>query len=147
MVPVPGQRQSISAASAVSAKGAFWLVTYPGGLNGELFVAMLKKLCARRKRPLHLVLDSLPAHQTKGVTKHVESTQGKLTLHFLPGYAPRLNPDEWVWSHAQRTGDARRPLQKGEKLEQRVNARLAKIGNSPALIRSFFKTAKCRLYF
>ena len=136
---VPGQRQSISAASAVSAKGAFWFVTYKGGLNGELFVEMLKKLCARRKRPLHLVLDSLPAHKTKVVTKYVESTKGKLTLHFLPGYAPDLNPDELVWSHAKRTGDARRPLQKGEKLEERVNARLAKIGNSPALIRSFFK--------
>jgi transposase len=22
-----------------------------------------------------------------------------LTLHFLPGYAPELNPDELVWSH------------------------------------------------
>lgn len=139
VLQVPGQRQSIGAASAVSAKGAFWFVTYQGGLNGELFVEMLKKLCARRKRPLHLVLDSLPAHKTKLVTKYVESTKGKLTLHFLPGYAPDLNPDELVWSHAKRTGDARRPLQKGEKLEERVNARLAKIGNSPALIRSFFK--------
>ena len=33
----PGQRQSISAASAVNAKGAFWFATYEGGLTGELF--------------------------------------------------------------------------------------------------------------
>ena len=46
VLQVPGQRQSIGAASAVSAKGAFWFVTYQGGLNGELFVEMLKKLCA-----------------------------------------------------------------------------------------------------
>ncbi len=36
VVQRPGQRQSISAASAVSAKGAFWFITYEGGLTGEL---------------------------------------------------------------------------------------------------------------
>ena len=37
----PGQRQSISAASAVNSKGAFWYCTYEGGLTAELFVALL----------------------------------------------------------------------------------------------------------
>jgi len=85
VVRVPGQRQSISAASAVSAKGAFWFVTYAGALNGERFVELLKRLMARRKRALHLVLDGLPAHKTKRVKKYVATTEGKLTLHLLPG--------------------------------------------------------------
>ncbi|MDP4028286.1 MAG: IS630 family transposase [Gallionella sp.] len=139
VVSVPGQRQSISAASAVSAKGAFWFATYKGALSGDLFVELLKKLMYRRKKPLHLVLDGLPAHKTKAVKAYVASTEGKLALHFLPGYAPELNPDELVWSHAKRTGNARRPLQKGEKLEQRVAAQLAEIGNDAKLVRSFFK--------
>ena len=139
VVNVPGQRQSISAASAVSAKGAFWFATYKGALNGELFVALLKKLMYRRKKPLHLVLDGLPAHKKGAVKDYVASTKGRLTLHFLPGYAPDLNPDELVWSHAKRTGNARRPLQKGEKLEQRITDQLADIGNNPALVRAFFK--------
>ncbi len=139
VVQVPGQRQSISAASAVSAKGAFWFATYQGGLNGESFVELLKKLMHRRKRPLHLVLDGLPAHKTKVVKTYVAATQGRLTLHFLPGYAPELNPDELVWSHAKRTGNARRPLQKGEKLEPRIAAQLTEIANNPKLVRSFFK--------
>ena len=42
VVSVPGQRQGISAASAVSAKGAFWFATYAGGLNGTLFVTLLR---------------------------------------------------------------------------------------------------------
>lgn len=139
VVHVPGQRQSISAASAVSARGAFWFATYPGALNGELFVALLKKLMHRRKKPLHLVLDGLPAHKKKVVKDYVAATEGRLTLHFLPGYAPDLNPDELVWSHAKRTGNARRPLQKGEQLGPRVTAQLAEIGNNPKLVRSFFK--------
>jgi transposase len=139
VVQVPGQRQSISAASAVSAKGAFWFATYKGALTGELLVELLKRLMKNRKKPLCLILDGLPAHKTLVVRSYVASKEGKLTLHFLPGYAPELNPDELVWSHAKRTGNARRPLQKGEKLEERVNAQLAEIGKKPALVRSFFK--------
>jgi transposase len=88
---------------------------------------------------LHLVVDGLPAHKKAVVKEYVESTEGRLTLHFLPGYATDLNPDELVWSHAKRTGVARRPLQKGEKLQERVREQLQKIGNNPALVRSFFK--------
>lgn len=139
VVQVPGQRQSISAASAVSAKGAFWFATYKGALSGELFIELLKQLMYRRKKPLHLVIDGLPAHKKAVVRDYVASTRGKLTLHFLPGYAPELNPDELVWSHAKRTGNARRPLQAGEKLEERMSAQLAEIGNNRRLVRSFFK--------
>ena len=139
VVNVPGQRQSIRAASAVNAKGAFWFTTYHGALNGESFVGLLKQLMHRRKKPVRLVLDGLPAHKTKAVKTYVASTQGRLTVHMLPGYAPELNPDELVWRHAKRTGNARRPLQKGERLEPRVAAQLAEIGNNPKLVRSFFR--------
>jgi transposase len=139
VVSVPGQRQSISAASAISSKGAFWFATYAGGLNGELFVTLLRRLMRGRRRPLHLILDGLPAHKTKAVTEYVAGLNGALTLHYLPGYAPDLNPDELVWSHAKRTGNAKRPLQKGEQLDERVTRQLAEIGRRPALVRSFFK--------
>ncbi len=65
-------------------------------------------------------------------------SDGRLTLHFLPGYAPDLNPDELVWSHLKRTGTARRPLQKGEKLRDIIEEQLAALKNLPHLVRSFF---------
>ena len=43
VVERPGQRQSVSAASAVTAQGAFWFCMYEGALNGELFVELLSK--------------------------------------------------------------------------------------------------------
>ena len=140
VVQRPGQRQSVSAASAVSAQGAFWFCVYEGALNGELFVELLKKMMHRRRKPVHLILDSLPAHKRAIVGEYVASTYGRLTLHFLPGYAPDLNPDELVWSHVKRTGTARRPLQKGETLREKIEEQLAKIQKLPSLIRSFFKT-------
>jgi transposase len=139
VVERPGQRQSISAASAVNARGAFWYCTYQGGLNAELFVALLRKMMRRRSKPVHLVIDGLPAHKTALVKAYVASTDGMLTLHFLPGYAPELNPDELVWSHMKRTGVARAPLRRGEKLRDKIEAQLAAIKRMPQLVRSFFQ--------
>ena len=139
VVQRPGQRQSISAASAVSANGAFWYATYQGALTGELFVDLLKSLIQGRKRPVKLVVDGLPAHKKAIVKEYVLSTEGMLSLHFLPGYAPDLNPDELVWSYAKRTGVSRSPLKAGEKLQCRVESQLQQMASDTALIKSFFR--------
>lgn len=139
VVQVPGQRQSISAASAVNSKGGFWFATYQGAMDGPVFVQLLKKMMYGRKKAVHLVVDGLPAHKRLMVKEYVHSTQGKLTMHFLPGYAPDLNPDELVWSHAKRSAAKRGPLKTGEKMQERVDEELARIKENPALVRQFFK--------
>src|SRR5260370_10174411 len=92
-----------------------------------------------RTKPVHLVVDGLPAHKTTLAKAYVASTNGLLTLHFLPGYAPELNPDELVWSHMKRTGVARTPLRKSETLRGKIETQLAALRTTPGLIRSFFK--------
>lgn len=139
VVQRPGQRQSVSAASAVNARGAFWFQIYQGALNAELFVELLKRMMRHRKKPVHLIIDGLPAHKKALVGDYVKSTRGRLALHFLPGYAPDLNPDELVWSHIKRTGTARRPLQAGEHLDERIDVELAAVQRNPKLVRSFFQ--------
>ena len=67
---------------------------------------------------------------------YVASTKGMLTLHFLPGYAPELNPDELVWSHMKRTGVAKTPLRRGEKLRDKIETQLAAIKRLPKLCHS-----------
>jgi transposase len=80
-----------------------------------------------RSKPVHLVVYELPAQKTALVKAYVASTNGILTRHFLPGYAPELNPDELAWSHMKRTGVARAPLRCGEKLREKIEARLGNI--------------------
>jgi len=123
VVERPGQRQSISAASAVNSNGACWYCTYQGGLTTESFVTLLERMMRRRSKPVHLVVDGLPAHKTALVKAYVASTNGMLTLHYLPGYAPELNPDKLVWSHMKRTRVARAPLRRGEKLQEKIESR------------------------
>lgn len=82
VVQRPGQRQSVSAASAVNAKGAFWFSTYPGALTGELFVELLARLMHRRKNPVHLVADSLAAHKTAAVKEYIGQHRGQAHAAF-----------------------------------------------------------------
>ena len=89
--------------------------------------------------PVHLVLDGLPARKTKLVKTYVAATEGRLTLHFRPGYALELNPDEFVWSHMKRTGVASTPLREGEKLLEKIDGQLSSIKRMPSLARAFFK--------
>jgi transposase len=104
-----------------------------------VFVTLLRRMMRHRSKPVHLVVDGLPAHKTQLVKTYVAATNGMLTLHFLPGCAPELNPDELVWSHVKRTGVARAPLRRGEKLQEKIEAQLRAIKRMPQLIRSFFK--------
>jgi transposase len=138
VVKTSGQRQSVSAISAVTARGAFWYSVYTGRLNATRFVEFLKAFMRNRRRPVFLVIDGLPAHKARLVAAYVQSLEGKLELHFLPGYAPDLNPDEFVWNHLRHHGTTKTPLRKNESLRNRVEQNLADIKCSPKLVRSFF---------
>jgi transposase len=137
-VPTSGRRQSVSAISAVNARGAFWYEIYTERLNAPRFLELLTHFMRRRKTRVFLVLDSHPAHIAKVVAQYVQRLAGRLELHFLPGYAPELNPDEFVWNHLKRQGVSKTPLRKDESLRSRVQSDLAAIGSRPALVRSFF---------
>lgn len=138
VVKTTGQRQKINAISAVSAKGAFWCQTYTGTFNSGRFVQFLKDFRRGGRGRAFLVVDGHPSHRAKVVAQYIAQCKGQLELHFLPPYAPDLNPDEFVWQYAKTNGVAKKPLKQGESLKRRVEADLAAIKSKPALIRSFF---------
>ena len=148
VVKTTGQRQKVSAISAVSARGGFWSQVYTGMLNAARFVEFLKAFRRGGRGKVFLVVDGHPSHRAKVVAAYVAACRGDLELHFpfghelraewLPPYAPDLNPDEFVWQHAKTNGVAKKPLKKNESLRPRVEADLKNIKAQPKLVRSFF---------
>jgi transposase len=138
-VPTSGRRQSVNAISAVSARGEFWYEIYSDRLNATRFVELLRHFMRRRRGRVFLVLDGHPAHIARIVSDYVRSLRGDLELHFLPGYAPELNPDEFVWNHLKTQGVSKKPLRHDESLRSRVQSDLSAIKSRPALVRSFFR--------
>jgi transposase len=138
VVATSGQRQSINAISAVNAKGGFWYNVYSGKLNAGRFVEFLRDFMRGRRERVFLVVDGHPAHKAKRVAAYVKKLGGKLELHFLPPYAPDLNPDEFVWSHAKTHGVSKRPLRRNESLKDRVQTDLEAIKQNKTLVKSLF---------
>jgi transposase len=138
VVPTSGQRQSVNAISAVSPLGAFWYKVFTGRLNATTFRTFLQAFLRRRRQPVFLVVDGHPAHRAHLIADFVQAQRGRLELHFLPGYAPDLNPDEFVWNHLRQKGVTKTPLRQNESLAVRVEADLAAIKADRTLLRSFF---------
>jgi transposase len=141
IVAVDGRRQRINVISAVSANGAFWSKVYHGKLESDLFIDFLVDLLRRQRGPIFLILDSLPLHKSKAVMEFIETNSHMIQLHFLPTYAPELNPDELVWNYMKGRGAVKRPLRHKESLKHRVTSDLRAIQRNRKLVRSFFQAA------
>jgi len=138
VVPTSGQRQSLNVISAVNARGEFWAATYPGKLDATAFVLFLQNFMKGRTGKVFLVVDGHPAHKAKVVKEYVQGLEGRLELHFLPPYAPDLNPDEFVWAHMKSNGVSKKPLKQNESLQRRIEEDLNAITRNRKLVRSFF---------
>jgi transposase len=62
-------------------------------------IAFLRSLRRHVRSPIALIWDRLPAHRAKPVRDHIRRQRHWLTVHWLPPYAPELNPVEDVWAN------------------------------------------------
>ena len=65
--------------------------------GGDECVAFLEQLKQNVKGRIILVWDRLQAHKGRSVTRFLNCNRRVETV-LLPGYAPELNPVEYVWS-------------------------------------------------
>ena len=127
----------------VAAKGALRFAAYDGSLNGPVFIDFCRRLLDDTPGPVFLVLAGHPVHRSKAVKAFAESTNGRLRLCFLPGYAPELNPGEWVWRHVEHDRIGRRGQRPGGPQSQGAG-RAASAQKLPDLVRSFFRDPNLR---
>jgi transposase len=71
----------------------------PGAIRGPQIILFLSHLLRHIPGKLLIVWDGLPAHPSGAVWKFIRQQRGQLWVEFLPGYAPELNPVEYLWAH------------------------------------------------
>ena len=98
-----------------------------------------KRLMHNAGRPIFFVVDGHPAHRAKIVSQFIASSEGRLRLFFQPGYAPDLNPDEFVWRHVKHQKVGRQTVTDKADLTAKVMRCLRSLQKLPALVRSFFR--------
>ena len=71
---------------------------HDGAIKKEEVLEFLKALQAHYRRPLLIIWDGARPHCSRLVRDYVDSTGGQIVVERLPGYAPELNPVEYLWA-------------------------------------------------
>ena len=111
-------RERTNVIRVINARGAFRYDVCGGRLTAARFIVSLKRLVTGRKKPVILVVDELPVDMVKSVANYVQSTRGRLELHFLPPYASYLHPDEFVWNHLRHGRARKKQLRRNKSSRQ-----------------------------
>ncbi len=126
-------------------RSRLFLTIFYGSMKAKDFVSYLKQLKRHLAgKKLLLIWDGLPAHRAKLVTNYVQTQDKWLKLARLPGYAPELNPIEYLWS-AMKTKDlSGLPVQGLPKLKSAIHKSKHRINRDQEVLTGFLKAS--RLY-
>jgi transposase len=122
----------------VSARGEIHFDVFLGTVNARCFIEFCEKLLHDTTTPVFLIVGGATAHTANVVKEYVASTDGRLSLFFLPPYPPELNPDEWVWKNVKQ--DQVKPvvpMGQPHLYELAVKA-LRRLRETPQIVRGFF---------
>lgn len=90
----------LSVIGAVTPAGRLFLKTYPHSITSREVIVFLKQLLRLIPGLLVVIWDGSPIHRSKAIKEYLSYGAAKrIRLEQLPGYAPELNPTEWVWSY------------------------------------------------
>jgi hypothetical protein len=84
--------------TVIAALGArnFYFRLVQGPIQKRQIVEFLTTLQRQIGRKLLIIWDGLPQHRSRVVADYLGSTNGKIVMEYLPGYAPELNPSEYI---------------------------------------------------
>lgn len=139
IVSTTGARFGFNMLSAISRRGSLRFMIVEGKVGADVFIQFLKNLLKGAIRPIYLIGDGHPMHKAKKVKAFVESTQGRLRLFQLPGYAPELNPDELVWNNLKNHALGKVPHSDKQTMMANAKAHMKKLQRNPKIIQGFFQ--------
>ena len=91
---------------------------------------------------LLVIWDGLRSHHSRMVMDFIKGTGGKLEVEFLPGYAPELNPVEYIWGHLKQHEIPNLCSRNLTELSDYARKSLRRMRRRPTLVTAFWKQAK-----
>ena len=138
VVKTTGARFGFNMISAVSPKGMLRFMVVEGTVGANQFIEFIKRLIHGTKRRMFLIVDGHPTHKAKKVKQFIESLNGQVSLHLLPGYSPELNPDEWVWRNLKSGVMGKLQHLTKQTMKMEAISHLRRLQKQPDVVRSFF---------
>ena len=119
----------------------FYVRLFPGSIKALQIITFLSHLMRHLRRPLLVIWDGLPGHRSVAVRDFVAAQGDRLTLEFLPGYAPELNPVEYVWGYLKQHEIPNLCPRELWQLSAAARTGLRGMRRRPTLIAAFWKQA------
>jgi transposase len=135
-VPKPHIRMNLVA--TITNEGEVHFLTYKESMTGALFITFLEELLSETTRKVFLILDRLPAHETKAVADWVAGHGDRIELFWLPKYAPELNADEYLNNDLKGAINAEGLPGSREELRSRIVRFMSKLLHLPEHVRNYF---------
>lgn len=108
-------------------------------------VAFLKHLQQHIPGKLLVIWDGLPAHRSQIVAEYLASTKGRVWVERLPGYAPELNPIEYLWGYAKGNDLANFAPKELWELSRAARKAFARVRTVKRCLRAFWTQSELNL--
>ena len=119
----------------------FYFRLYKGSVKSAEVVEFLRALLRHIPGPLSIVWDRLSAHRSK-VTRDFIQHRPRLCVEYLPGYAPELNPVEYIWAYWKQHALPNVCPKDFWSLNETARSTLKRMRRRPRLITAFWKQAE-----
>ena len=120
----------------------FYFRLFPGAIRSPQIIEFLSHLSRHIPGKLMIVWDGLPGHRSHAVWEFVQQQRGRLWLEYLPGYAPELNPVEYLWSHWKQHELPNFCPQDFGQLSVHARRALQRMRRRPTLVCAFWEQAQ-----
>jgi len=130
---------TISAAAGITFFN-FYFRLYEGTIKSPQVVDFLQALLRHIPDPLLIVWDR--AHKSKLTRDFIEGQGGRLWVEYLPGYAPELNPVEYIWSYWKQHALPNVCPKDYWELGEGARRTLKRMRRRPRLITAFWRQAE-----
>lgn len=101
LVTLAANWEKLSTIGAITSGGHFFQHTTSGAIRSGDVIQFLQHLLRHVQGELVVVLDNAGIHRAKAVQAFV-GLHERLSVVYLPPYAPELNPTELVWAYVKR---------------------------------------------
>lgn len=91
-----------------------------------------------------MIVDGHPVHRAKKVRLWLEQHADQIELAFLPGYAPDLNPTEFLNQDVKTNALGRRRPQSQEEMISDTRSYLRSTQRRPEIVASYFEADSVR---
>lgn len=146
VLPHRAGRDHLSVMGAVTLEGKVYTLVRHKTLNELHSIRFLQHLRVQAGKPLLVIWDGSPIHRSGKVQGFLTGIGEKeIALELLPGYAPDLNPVEWLWKQLKYVELRNKACMDLEESHLEFHLAVGRVRQRPDLIASFFEGAQLPL--